>query len=148
MHIIWKGKFRFQIFASQTRGEQIKIILDAPKVSVDDFIIEGPGEYEIKDIFVQGLNSDYLIEAEGMRICYLPRGEKADEFGEVDILLAPADKSRLVSQVEPRIAIPMGEGINKFLKALGSKKIEARPKLLIKKKNLPKDETQIVVLRA
>jgi len=147
MHIIWKGKFRFQLLVSQNKGEQVKINIDESKISVDDFEIDSPGEYEVKDVFIQGINSDYLIEAEGMRVCYLPGGEKADEFGEVDILLVPADKSKLVSQVEPRIAVPMGDGINKFLKALGKKPIKPQPKLLVKKKDLPKEETQIVILR-
>ena len=148
MHIIWKGGFRFQIIVSQNRGEQIKINIDESKIAVDDFEITSPGEYEIKDIFVQGINSDYLIEAEGMRVCYLPGGEKAEEFGEVDILLVPSEKSKLVSQVEPRIAIPMGGETAKFLKALGKKSVQSQPKLLIKKKDLPKEETQIVVLKS
>ena len=147
MHIIWKGKFCFQILVSQNKGEQVRINIDESKISVDDFEISSAGEYEVKDVFIQGINSDYLIEAEGMRVCYLPGGEKADEFGEVDILLVPADKSKLVSQVEPRIAIPMGEGANKFLKALGKKSIQPQPKLLIKKKDLPREETQIVILK-
>ena len=147
MHIIWKGKFHFQILVSHNKGEQIKININDSKVSVDDFEIDSPGEYEIKDVFIHGISSDYLIEAEGIRVCYLPGGERADEFGEVDILLVPADKSKLVSQVEPRIAIPMGEGVNKFLKALGKKPIQPQPKLLIKKKDLSAKETQVVILK-
>jgi len=148
MHITWKGQFRFQILASQNKGEQIKINIDTDKITVDDFVIDAPGEYEIKDIFIQGINSDYLIEAEGMRIVYLLKGERPDEFGEVDILLVPSDKSKLVSQIEPRIVIPMGEGINNFLKAMGKKSIQPQPKLLIKKKDLPKEEMAIVVLKS
>ena len=49
--------------------------------------------------------------------------------------------------MEPRIVIPMGEGVSKFLKAMGKKSIQAQPKLLIKKKDLLKEETQIVVLK-
>lgn len=147
MHIIWKGQLRFQIIVSQNKGEQVKINIDESKILVDDFEINSAGEYEIKDVFIQGINSDYLIEAEGIRVCYLPGGEKADEFGEVDILLVPSDKSKLVAQVEPRIVIPMGDGVNNFLKAMGKKSIPAQNKLLIKKKDLPREETQIVVLR-
>jgi hypothetical protein len=150
VHIIWRGQFRFQIIVSPAKGEQLKINIDDSKILVGDFVIEGPGEYEIKDVFVQGVNSDYLIDAEGMRICYLLGGEKADEFGEVDILLVPANKAKLVSQIEPRIVIPMGvspPGISKFLKEMGRKTITPQPKLLIKKKDLPREETEIVVLK-
>jgi len=147
MHIIWKGQFRFQILVSQNKGEQTKINIDQSKISVDDFEIDSAGEYEIKDVFIRGINSDYFIEAEGIRVYYLLGGEGIDEFGEVDILLVPSDKSKLVSQVEPRIVIPMGEGVNKFLKAMGKKSMQAQPKLLIKKKDLSGEETQIVVLK-
>src|SRR3989344_4020816 len=44
------------------------------------FIIDGPGEYEIKDIFIKGflsevpakkINTIYLISFEGMNLCFL-----------------------------------------------------------------------------
>ena len=106
MHIIWKGQFRFQILVSQNKGEQTKINIDQSKVSVDDFEIDSAGEYEIKDIFVQGINSDYFIEAEGIRVYYLLGGEGIDQFGEVDILLVPSDKSKLVSRWSRELSFP------------------------------------------
>jgi len=159
MHIIWKGQFHFQIIVSPAKGEQLKINIDGPKVLVGDFVIDGPGEYEIKNIFIQGIPSSgdpiYTIDAEDMRLCYLGDfsqkelvPEQLDKMGDIDILLVSAGVGKIVSQIEPRVVIPMGEGINKFLKEMGRKAISPQPKLLIKKKDLPKEETKIVVLKS
>src|SRR3990167_6524276 len=46
----------------------------------ESFIIDGPGEYEVKDIFIKGflsegvakkINTIYLISFEGMNLCFL-----------------------------------------------------------------------------
>src|SRR3989338_8393671 len=46
----------------------------------ESFVIDGPGEYEIKDIFIKGflseglenkINTIYLILFEGMNLCFL-----------------------------------------------------------------------------
>jgi len=163
MHIIWRGQFRFQILVSPIKGEQVKLTIDPPKLEVNagesPFLIEGPGEYEIKDIFIQGIasfypNTIYTIDAEEMRLCHLGdfnqkelTPEQLDKMGDIDILLVPAGASKIVSQIEPRIVIPTGEGISKFLKAMGRKTIAPQPKILIKKKDLPKEETKVIVLK-
>jgi len=101
------------------------------------FVIRGPGEYEVKGVYIRGvetfhdkaqgkergLNTAFLIEAESIRILHLGdfgekevRGSVSDEIGDVDILLIPVggtytideeDASRIVKQIEPRFAIPM-----------------------------------------
>jgi L-ascorbate metabolism protein UlaG (beta-lactamase superfamily) len=97
--------------------------------------IDGPGEYEIHEIFVTGIrthqdeaggkvrghNTTYLIEMDGMVICHLgdlghPLSEEhAEAMTDVDILLVPAgskylDPARaaeISSQLSPKIVIPM-----------------------------------------
>jgi L-ascorbate metabolism protein UlaG (beta-lactamase superfamily) len=97
--------------------------------------IDGPGEYEIHDIFVTGIrthqdeeqgklrghNTSYLIELDGMVICHLgdlghALGEEhAEAMTDVDILLVPAanphlDPARaaeIASQLSPKVVIPM-----------------------------------------
>ena len=169
MHIIWHGQSCFQIIVSYNKGEQATILIDpfdasvglkTPSLSADillishfhsdhnnkkavrntPFLIEGPGEYETKEIFIQGiasfhddqegklkgLNTIYSIEAEGLKVCHLGdlgqkelTTEQLDEIGDVDILMIDlGDKSNLnikkarevVESMEPRILIPMGEG--------------------------------------
>lgn len=151
------------------------------------FLIEGPGEYERKDIFVQGIpsfhdekegkergqNTIYTIEAEEMRLCHLGdfgqkelTSEQVEQIGEIDILMVPIGgvytldakgASKIISQIEPRIAIPMHyylpklkvkiDGLEPFLKEMGHKSATPEPKLLVKKKDLITEETKIVVLQ-
>jgi L-ascorbate metabolism protein UlaG (beta-lactamase superfamily) len=97
--------------------------------------IDGPGEYEIHDIFVTGIrthldneqgkvrghNTSYLIEIDGMVICHLGdlghalTEEHAEAMTDVDILLVPAGSRHLdparaaeiASQLSPKVVIPM-----------------------------------------
>ena len=105
------------------------------------FLIEGPGEYEVKGVTVngiptfhdnsqgkeRGINTAYLIEMEGIRLVHLgdygetkPRPETIEAFGEVDILFVPvggvytinaAEAAEVVNTIEPKIVIPMHYGI-------------------------------------
>jgi L-ascorbate metabolism protein UlaG (beta-lactamase superfamily) len=62
----------------------------------------------------------------------------------------------IMSQIEPKIIIPMHyslpklksklEGVDKFLKIMGIKKIEPLNKLTIKKKDLSEEEAKIILL--
>lgn len=99
-------------------------------------VLDGPGEYEIKNIFVTGIptshdkkggkergsNTVYVIEMDGLTICHLgdlghvPNQSQVDALGDVNVLLVPvggvstigaAEASEVVSLVEPQIVIPM-----------------------------------------
>ena len=166
MQIIWYGQSCFQIIIGGGKGEQVSILIDpfdasiglkAPSLSADlllishghqdhnnkkavkntPFLIEGPGEYEIKEVFVQGIssfhdskegkergwNTIYSIEAEGMRVCHLgDLGQEAltddqlEKIGDVDILFVPIggvytiaakEAAKVISQIEPRLVVPM-----------------------------------------
>jgi L-ascorbate metabolism protein UlaG (beta-lactamase superfamily) len=97
--------------------------------------IDGPGEYEIHDVFVTGIqthqdeergklrghNTTYLIELDGMVICHLgdlghALGEEhAEAMTDIDVLLVPAGSRHLdparaaeiASELSPKIVIPM-----------------------------------------
>jgi L-ascorbate metabolism protein UlaG (beta-lactamase superfamily) len=214
MHIIWQGQSCFQLIATRQKGEQVSIVIDpfddetglkAPSLAGDillithdhhdhnnkkavkgtPFIIEGPGEYESKEVYVQGivsfhgedkkeLNTIYIIEAEGLKICHLGdfgqkelTPEQLEKIGDIDILMVPVGgehtvdskgAAKIISQIEPHIAVPMHyalpklkiklDGVEQFLKEMGKKSVEPQPKLLIKKKDLTSEETQVVVLTA
>jgi len=216
MHIIWKGQSCFQLLTSQKKGEQTSIVIDPFDESIglkppilradillithhhrdhdnikaikgNPFIIDGPGEYEIKNIFIQGIPAFhdnvggkkrgkitiFTIETEEMRICHLGdlgqkelTSDQLDKIGDVDILMVPVggiytvdgtEASRIISQIEPRIVIPMHyripklkiklEKIDKFLEAMGIKSVEPQNKLLIKRKDLPAEEMKVIVLK-
>lgn len=100
------------------------------------FIVRGPGEYEVKDIFVRGFpagitkdgkhNTMYTVVLEGMNLCFLgalPTKDLASEtksaLGDIDILFVPigggdvlgaAEAYKLAVSLEPRIIIPMHAG--------------------------------------
>ncbi|KKU86417.1 MAG: hypothetical protein A2667_01900 [Candidatus Wildermuthbacteria bacterium RIFCSPHIGHO2_01_FULL_47_27] len=217
MHIVWHGQSCFQVQVLRQKGEQTSLIIDPfseeiglrlPKISAADvvlvthdhsdhnnkkgmggspFLIEGPGEYETREIFVEGIpswhdnanggerggNTIYAIEAEDMRLCHLgDLGQKEltenqlERIGEADILMIPvggvytitaSDAVKIIAQIEPRIVIPMHyaipglkvklDGVDKFLKEMGVKSVEPQQKLLIKKKDLPQEETKVMLLK-
>lgn len=69
------------------------------------FVIDGPGEYEIKDVFIKGflsegpakkINTIYLISFEGMNLCFLGAlanpilpDETLEAIENIDILFVP-----------------------------------------------------------
>jgi len=164
--ISWAGQSCFQISVSNSRDHSADIVIDpfdektGPKVpnfsadillvthdhhdhnnikgvKGDPFIISGPGEYEVKGVFVQGIssfhddvlgkergqNTIYTIEAEDIRFCHLGdlgqkqlTDEQLEKIDSVDVLMIPVggeytiDSSaaqKIIGQIEPKIVIPM-----------------------------------------
>lgn len=144
----------------------------------EPFVIDGPGEYEIKRITVRGFLSDteyggatvntvYLVLLEGIRLCYLgtlttrkisPELVEALEY--VDILFVPiggngtldASKAHGLSvEIGPRIIIPMfydTSTLNKFLREEGAEGSKPTEKLTLKKKDLEGKEGEVVVFKS
>jgi len=150
------------------------------------FLISGPGEYEVKNIFIYGIpafhdNKEgtekgritmYLIEAEGIKISFLSdigqdnlTEAQLELLGGADILLIPVggintingfSAVKIISQIQPRIVIPMHykipglnlklEDVGKFLKEFGVAQPEKLDKLKITKKDLPQEETKVIIL--
>ncbi len=103
----------------------------------DPLVIDSPGEYEVSDIFIEGIrsfhdksegkergmNTIYILEGEGVRVCHMGdfgqeelTDEQLERIGEVDILMIPVggvytvdgkEATKVISQVEPRLVIPM-----------------------------------------
>ena len=138
------------------------------------FVIDSPGEYEIKGINVLGIadeeNTLYNIEIDGIKIAHLGflskdlDNGKMDLINDPDIVLVPvgngavldAEKAmKLINKIEPSVAIPMlydikGLKIKRaplsvFLKESEAKE-SSQPKLTVKKKDLTEEETKIVIL--
>ncbi|TSC53784.1 MAG: hypothetical protein LiPW39_73 [Parcubacteria group bacterium LiPW_39] len=121
----------------------------------------------------RGTNTIYIIEIEGVKICHLGdlgqkklTDEQLEELNEVDILMMPVggvytldgeEAVDIINQIEPRMVIPMHykipglaskiEGVEGFLKEMGAGKKEAVDKLTLKKKDLPPEETEVVVMK-
>ena len=216
MQITWYGQSFFRILTQEGKNNQVNLVIDpfnekiglkTPPLEADillvthhhynhnnvkaikggAFLIEGPGEYEIKNVFVEGIpsfhdssqgkergkNTIYTIESEDLRLCHLGdlgqrelNSEQLERMGNIDILMIPIggvytisakEASKIISQLEPKIVIPMHylvpklkiklEGLNKFLKIMGIKTPEILKKLSIKKRNLPTDGIKIIILK-
>lgn len=152
------------------------------------YVISGPGEYEIKGASVfgfptfhdnqkgalRGKNTVYVIEIDKIRICHLgDLGHKLDEdiledLDGVDILmipvgggptLGPAEAVSVITQIEPKIILPMHynePGLNQavfssllpleaFLKEAGDQG-ERMPKLQVSAENLTEEKQQFIIL--
>jgi L-ascorbate metabolism protein UlaG (beta-lactamase superfamily) len=228
MQITWLGMSCFEITALRAKGEYITILVDpldelktgikSSKVNADiilrtnsdyvlsdakkfngAFLIDSPGEYEVKNVYVYGIASAaasggetadkkekktapavpgsqgiiYTVEIEDIRICHLGNLQQAElddkqisKIGNVDILMCPVGNGdgleakealKVMSQIEPSIAIPMNykvpqakiklSPLDDFLKEAGvGNNIEPLAKLTIKKKEINPEEAKIIVL--
>ena len=118
----------------------------------------------------RGRNTIYLMEVDEVSVCHLGdlghvlTAEQAEELGNVDILLLPVGgvstinapaAAEVVRRLEPKVVIPMHyktqalswelEPVGRFLKEIGVKEVNSRPKLSFTRTSLPAT-TQIFLL--
>lgn len=139
------------------------------------FIINAPGEYEVKNIFIKGFlsksnyndgeyfNTIYSVMMDGLHVCFLgAHGEEkvSDEAVEamtdIDILFVPVSKDTLNPNVahkialnlEAKVIVPLGEDdmVKAFVKEAGSEKPEKMDKYTVKKRDLDGKQGEIVLL--
>jgi L-ascorbate metabolism protein UlaG (beta-lactamase superfamily) len=211
MQIIWNGQSCFTIKSKTSVGEEsivlinpfdekqsgIKISkskanivllgnknskLDKKKVDDNFFLIDKPGEFEVKGIFINGIadkwakkdpkqNILFFLEIEGIKILHL--GEitdglengSLDKLSGIDVLMIPvgggdninAEKAiEIINEIEPRIIIPMNfkipglkekvDSVDKFAKEMGINPKEQTDRLRVDKRNLPQDNTEIIIM--
>jgi len=166
MQINWLGHSSFLITSQTEKNGPVKIVIDPfdekiglkmPKVEADIllishdhydhnnkaavrgdyFLIDSPGEYEIKGVYIEGIKAFhdeeggkergaitiYKIDSEGLNICHLSdfgqkllASEQEEKIGDIDILmipvggeftLNPSNAWKLVQEISPKIVIPM-----------------------------------------
>lgn len=197
MHISWLGYSAFRIttggttiivdpvdavsgFKVHKQGADIVLssadnqkLTDA--VSGAPFMITGPGEYEVKTVFVYGAQHNastiYSVVAEDVSVAVIGPikvKEIANSQLELiegnDILIipvgggpvcAPKEAVQIINQIEPRIVIPSyyrikgskGLGtVEAFLKEYAAPHKEL-DKLKVSKKEVQSEETRVVILR-
>src|SRR3989344_1142508 len=163
--IYWAGQSCFQISLSNSKDNSAEVVIDPysdiglklPRLSADivmvthdhpdhnnigavagsPFVIQGPGEYEIKEVFIRGIpsfhddkegkergsNTIYIFESENMKFCHLGdlgqsqlSDEQMEKIDSVDVLMIPIGgvytisanaAQKIISQIEPKIVIPM-----------------------------------------
>ena len=157
MKIIWYGQSCFKIitknavivtnpFGKETGLKPPRFEADIVTFSDSDyshkdttikgefFEIDGPGEYEIKQTYILGIdsahiskdettNTIYVIKSEGIKICHLGNfkqniltDDQLEKIGDVGILMIPVGGAstingeqavKIINQIEPKIVIPM-----------------------------------------
>jgi len=179
MQIVWKGQACFYIVASRGKQEQVRILIDPYEDSLGlklspqeadivlvthnhfdhnnvkaakgtPFLIDSPGEYEAKEVFVQGiqtfhddvkgkergLNIVYTITVEGITLCHMGdfgqkelTPEQVEKIGQVHVLMIPVggtytitgkEAGKIISQIEPVIIIPMHYALPRLKPKLAS----------------------------
>lgn len=146
-------------------------------------IISGPGEYEIGGVSIFGIhsyhdsasgkergpNTIYVFTLENMTVCHLGdlghklTDQQLDQIGNVDVLLVPVGgvytidagvANEVVSQIEPKIVIPMHykqaglvydlESVDHFIKEIGIEPIrDSKLSITVDKFS---EEMQLVIL--
>lgn len=162
-----------------------KVIESTPSGNSKPIVFDKCGEYEVAGVVVEGissfhdekqgvergLNIIFHLMFDGLNLVHLGDFGQANlnenqiaQIGDVDILFVPVGgiytidskaASEIVSQLEPRIIIPIHykiEGlkfelasVEGFLKEMGAEGVVAQPKLSITRERLP-EEPQVVVL--
>lgn len=202
MHISWLGATAVKL---QTKpfDEDITIIIDpyrpstgnfprsftsqlalfthgtegAITLSGNPFILDTPGECDVKGILVSAIKGDrpenimFRIDTESMSLAHLglvtkPLTEKQCELlSDIDILFVPVGGTdsydaeaaiKAVNDLEPRVVIPIAyqsdtnptaAPVDAFLKEMGhAGNGKPEPKVILKKKDLPTEETRVIVL--
>lgn len=148
-------------------------------------VVNGPGEFEVGGVFVYGISSGhgtkektkegpntiYRIETREMTLAHLGdlghalTDKELEQLENVDVLFVPVgnagvsigakDAVKIVTDLDPRIVIPMHfrlpqfketlDPVDKFIKELGIK-AETVDKLKLTKKDLPQEETKVYVM--
>lgn len=147
-------------------------------------VVDGPGEYEIGGVLITGVatqrgegreegklrNTAYLIEIDDLTVCHLGdlghilTPQQVEQMNSADVLMIPvgggntisaSEAAEVVSQIEPRIVIPMHfktdatslplDSVNKFLREVGMPDLKPQPKLIVNRGSLP-EETTVILL--
>jgi len=145
-------------------------------LSQDPFIIDTLGEFDLKKIVFYSFpvskdSNIFKISTEGMTIVHLGKLNKnlsntdIEKIMGPDILFIPVGNNKeyidaktaasLINILEPRIIFPIGhkcdtdpevDPVSKFITEIGLKPENETSKIIIKKKDLPQDETRLIVL--
>ncbi len=172
------SRFGADIVLSTTYHEDFNGIDQVIHGDKKPFVISGPGEYEVREVFIKGLpsssnyggkdliNTIYTVSLENMNICFLGaintgelKSETIEALDEIDILfvpiggdgvLEPAKAYKLATSLEPKIIIPMhySESTLKAFLKEAGENPKAEPKLTLKKKDLEGKEGDIMLLES
>jgi hypothetical protein len=130
-----KTSFGADIALSSLNHDDFNGVEDLSRGEKHPFTISGPGEYEVKGIFIKGfpsvsnydgkerINTIYSLSVDSMNICFLGpisnttlKNETKEALDEIDILFVPiggdgvltaAEGYKLAVSLEPKLIIPL-----------------------------------------
>ena len=171
-------KFGSDIVLSTLDHDDFNGIENASFGDREPFVINGPGEYEVKGVTVQGFgaetsyggkkshNTVYLVSLENMNLCFLgalegdiPASAK-EALDDIDILFTPVggkgtldygEAAKLAVKLEPKAIVPMqyeAATLKSFLKEAGGEDAAPQEKLTVKRKDLEGKEGEVIVLQS
>jgi L-ascorbate metabolism protein UlaG (beta-lactamase superfamily) len=145
-------------------------------ISPDTFVVDSLGEMEVKNVMIYSMpgfeNSViYKLNAEGLNMVHLGKLKKSLDNAQMEKIMSPdilfipvggggsyldaKTAAELANTLEARIIIPIAYNcdtdpdaapITAFIKELGLKPEATEKKFIIKKKDLPQEETKLMVL--
>ncbi len=138
------------------------------KISSQPFLINAPGEYEVKGVAIQGIQNNgqviYILQLGSEKLAYLFKPAQKelspaqmDRLEEVKFLiisldgqgLGPDKAASLISQIEPQLVIPMDyqpSHLKRLAEIMGLKEVIEEESLSTDKLPLIKEETSLRAL--
>lgn len=168
-------KFGADIALSTTNHKDYNGVVQLSHGDREPFHITGPGDYEVREIFIKGalsesniddkkyINTVYSLSIDNINIAFLGALTSGDiskdareSVGNPDIVFVPVSKNildpksaaKLALSFEPKLIIPMDyddESLKVFLKETSDDKISPIDKLTIKRKDLDGKDAEVVI---
>ncbi len=143
------------------------------------YIVDGPGEYEVGGVMINGVrtyrdkergaergrNTMYVVHLDELSFAHLGdlghqlTSHQIEELGNIDVLfvpaygsLQPAELTEVISQIEPRVVVPLYEDagqLDRLAHELGLKEWVPQEKLVATASSLPAEgeETRVVIMQ-
>ena len=140
-------------------SEKKVISLDPTHITLDNLVIDCPGEYEKSGILMYVRQHDGIMYAyfrvEGYWLGFISSvpqeipADILDFFGQLDILVAPFAKSeqKFIEQIEPKMLVSFAESSSDLVQILGNE-LNTDGSYKLKAQDITSDKTSFVRLYA
>jgi|GEM_PF-1096760 len=132
-------------------------VLNDKSVVIDDYVMDFPGEFERRGVFVEIRESNsnllYIVTVEGKTLIYLPEGTSSEslevlrDLNNKDMVIFPASESlwKVVETWEASVVVPFGDKAAEFLSKLGQT-VEKSDSASVKVTDFESEVTRFIAL--
>ena len=132
-------------------------VLNPESIVIDDYIMDFPGEFERRGVFVEiresGSNLLYIVTVEWKTLIYLPDGTSAEsleslrDLNNKDMVIFPVSETlwKTIETWEASVVVPYGTKVANFLTKLGQT-TEATDTANVKASDFESEVTRFVAL--